>query len=507
MDTFLGDKINSEGDRPIYLQLYTQLQEAILQGKIKHGAKIPSSRALAEQLGISRNTVLSAYRQLASEGYLESSGGSGTYVAHVLPDQLLSAADIQSTQEDRRAQDKLSELHLSPRISDRARLQLYSGLDSEESARRGLETTRPFRTDLPALDAFPYALWSRLVIRRARHMPDQDFRYQASAGYKPLREAIAAHIAITRQVRCTAEQIIITSGAQGGLDLAVRVLINPGDSVWIENPGYRGARGAFLGAEAKIIPIPVDTDGMVVAEGKRRAPDAKLAYLTPSHQFPLGVTLSLSRRFELLEWASQAGATILEDDYDSEYRYAGRPLASLQGLDEAGRVIYIGTFSKVLFPSLRIGYLVLPEELVDPFLRVRRLIGIHSPLLEQAALTDFLVEGHFSRHLRRMRSLYAERRSVLIEAARDLPLEIDSPEAGIHCIGWLPEGMDDMELAKQAEKYSLELTPISGFSVEPLPRKGFLLGYGGFGVQAIQQGVERLERCLMDRSFGDRRAY
>jgi GntR family transcriptional regulator / MocR family aminotransferase len=327
-------------------------------------------------------------------------------------------------------------------------------------------------------------------------MPVNTFTYQDSAGYRPLREAIAAHVTVSRQVHCKPEQIMIVPGSQGALDLASRMLINAGDPVWMEDPGYPGARGAFLGAGANIIPVPVDDEGLAVNIGIERAPQARLVYLTPSHQFPLGITMSLSRRLALLDWAKHANAYILEDDYDSEFRFAERPLAALQGLDDADRVIYIGTFSKVLFPSLRIGYLILPPLLVDSFLKVRRLIDIHAPMLEQAVLTDFITEGHFTRHLRRMRTLYAERRSALLEAAKGLPLEIHSPEAGIHCVGWLPAGMDDLSVARKAADFDLELTPVSNFAIEPLARKGLLLGYGGYSVQEIKDGARRLGTLL-----------
>jgi GntR family transcriptional regulator / MocR family aminotransferase len=353
-------------------------------------------------------------------------------------------------------------------------------------------TPRPFASGTPALDAFPYALWSRLVARQARRMPDGAFAYQDAAGFRPLREAIAAHVTVSRRVHCTPEQIVIVSGSQGALDLVSRMLINAGDPVWMEDPGYPGARGAFLGVKARIIPVPIDQDGLVVKAGIAKAPKARLVYLTPSHQFPLGVTMSLARRLEILDWAQRTDAYILEDDYDSEYRFGGRPLAALQGLDNTNHVIYIGTFSKVLFPALRIGYLILPMPLVDAFLSVRSLIDVHTPLLEQAVLTDFIVEGHFIRHLRRMRTLYAERRAALIIAARGLPLEIYSPEAGIHCIGWLPDGMDDQSLIERATALGLDLWSVSNFCMKPQARKGLLLGYGGYSVAKIKDGIHRL---------------
>ena len=486
MTIFKDHPFRPDSNVPLYQALYVHLRAAILSGELKGGMKLPSTRALAEELNISRNTVLTAYRQLLAEGYLDSSEGSGTFVAHVLPDLLLTAPRLDSPT----SVEPFQSDSLQPLFSERAKAQIAVSLPPT------IGKPRPFLAEAPALDVFPYQLWSRLVVRQARRMPTSSFMYQDSAGYRPLGEAIAAHIAVSRQVHCTPEQVMIVPGSQGALDLATRMLINAGDPAWMEDPGYSGARGAFVGAGADVIPVPIDEEGLMVEIGIQRAPQARLVYLTPSHQFPLGVTMSLARRLELLDWAKRANAYILEDDYDSEFRFATRPLATLQGLDHADRVIYVGTFSKVLFPSIRIGYMILPPALVDAFLKVRRLVDIHSPMLEQAVLADFMMEGHFTRHLRRMRALYAERRSALLEAASELPLKIDSPEAGIHCVGWLPDEIDDRALANQAADYDLHLTPISSFCIEPLPRKGLLLGYGGFGVQEIRDGVQRLESLL-----------
>ena len=489
MTIFKDNLFQPVSNMPLYQALYSHMRAAILSGELQGGMRLPSTRALAEELNISRNTVLNAYRQLLAEGYLEGREGSGTFVAHVLPEQLLTAP-YPASHTGKVAQPPRAK---SPRpvFSERAKAQIAVSQPPSDGT-----LPRPFTPEAPALDAFPYQLWSRLVVRQIRRMPVNLYMYQDSAGYRPLREAIAAHVTVSRQVHCTPEQVMIVPGSQGALDLAARMLVNAGDLVWIEDPGYSGARGAFLGAGASVIPVPVDGEGLVVDIGTARAPQARLVYLTPSHQFPLGVTMSLPRRLALLDWAKRANAYILEDDYDSEFRFGTRPLATLQGLDDADRVIYIGTFSKVLFPSLRIGYMILPPALVDPFLNVRRLIDIHSPMLEQAVLADFMIEGHFTRHLRRMRTLYAERRSALLEAARGLPMEIDSPEAGIHCVGWLLDGKDDRLLANKAADYDLNLTPISNFSIEPLARKGFLLGYGGYSVQDIKDGVRRLEALL-----------
>ncbi len=479
-------------DIPLYQQLYTHLRTAILIGELKPGTRLPSTRTLATELNVSRNTVLNAYQQLTAEGYLDSMVGSGTFIARVLPDHLLISPEPKDLVDTRPAEPH------RPRFSNLVELQLTAPRMSAVAPDPAGVSPRPFRFGVPALQAFPYKLWSRLVVRRARSMPASTFTYQNLFGYLPLREAIAAHIMVSRRVQCSPEQIIILPGAQGGLDLAARMLINPGDPVWMEDPGYLQARGAFLGSGADIIPVPVDKEGLVVEAGIARAPQARLVYVTPSHQFPLGVTMSLKRRLALLDWAKRANAYILEDDYDSEYRFARRPLPALQGLAErdAGRVIYVGTFSKVLFPALGIGYLILPPALVNAFETVRAFINIHPPILEQMVLTDFMVEGHFMRHLRRMRNLYAERRAALLEAAREIPLEIHPPEAGIHCVGWLPDGMDELALAREASAQGVDLVPVSNFSIEPLTRKGVILGYSEYSVEQIKDGIRRIAMAI-----------
>jgi GntR family transcriptional regulator / MocR family aminotransferase len=484
---FAEGSLRFNPDRPLYLQLYAHLRTAILTGKLKGGLKLPSTRTLTQELGVSRNTVLNAYDQLIAEGFLESVPASGTFVARVLPnDALESPVKLANTRR----------LTSSPvRLSQRAKLQMAAPHQFlEPQVQAGLVS--PFSAVNPALDLHSYEIWSRLIARQVRRLTDRASKYQEAQGYRPLREAIAAHLTLSRQVRCTPEQVVITAGAQGGLDLAARVLLDAGDPVWFENPGYFGARAAFLGVGARLVPVPVDREGLVVNAGLARAPEARLAYVTPSHQSPIGVTMSLSRRLALLEWAERAQAYVLEDDYDSEFRYVGRPLASLQGLDHSERVIYLGTFSKVLFQSLRIGYLVLPAPLVAPFVAVRRLVDMHSPLLEQAALADFMIEGHYTRHLARMRRLYGARRIALLEAVKGLPLEMDATEAGLHCIGWLPQGVDDQTVVRRALEHGLEVWSVSHACLEPLGRGGLLLGYGSPSLEALRDGVRRLGAAL-----------
>jgi GntR family transcriptional regulator/MocR family aminotransferase len=356
-----------------------------------------------------------------------------------------------------------------------------------------------FRGGEPALDLFPFEVWARLLARRARQSLHAFAHYQPPAGYYPLREAIAAHLGITRGVRCTPEQIILTAGSQGAFDLAARTLLNPGEAVWMENPGYFGVRGALLAAGARLVPVPVDEQGLVVEIGRKRCQEARLVSTTPSHQFPTGVTMSLGRRLALLDWAREAGAWILEDDYDSEYRSSGRPLEALQGLDHAGRVLYIGTFSKVLFPALRLGYLVAPTELVEPLLTMRRFLDVHLPMLEQMALCDFLNEGYYGRHLRQMLHYYSRRRDLLHrELCAHLGglLEVHAPEAGLNLVGWLPPGKDDQHASKLAAQMGIEVMAISTFSLEPLPRGGLLFGYARTDEETIPHKVKTLAAAL-----------
>lgn len=479
-------------DTPLYQQLYSHMRIAILTGKLKGGLKLPSTRALMNELGVSRTTVLNAYDQLIAEGYLETFPARGTFVARVLPEHVFETLS-------RKVNKPQQTLSYPPQLSHHATKQLAAPSLFVPLPLRD-KLTNPFSTVNPTLDAHSYEVWSRLVARQVRRLAGRASRYQDAEGYPPLREAIAAHVTLSRQVRCTPEQIIIVAGSQGGLDLVARLLLNAGDEVWLEDPGYFGARGALLGVGAKIISVPVDRNGLAVEVGMNRAPQAKLAYVTPSHQYPLGVTMSLPRRLALLNWAREAQAYILEDDYDSEFRYVGRPLASLQGLGEADRVIYLGTFSKVLFQSLRIGYLILPPSLVESFSTVCRFVDMHSPLLEQAALAEFMTEGHYTRHLRRMRTHYAERRSALLEALHHLPLEMDAPDAGLHCIGWLPEGVEDRAVVKAAAKHGLELWPVSHSCIEPLERQGLMLGYGSPTKEALEDGVTRLRAALREAS-------
>lgn len=472
---------------PLYRQLYNWLRVAILTGQLKPGTRLQSTRELAAELDVSRNTIMNAFEQLLAEGYLEGQTGSGTYVSRALPDDMLNVPPMSA----RAVQPSRKKLALSERGATLA--------SAAVSASSGSMEVRAFRPGIPALDVFPAALWSRLLARRWRNPPFDLLGYGSPAGYKPLREAIASYLGAARGIRCEAEQVILVAGSQQALDLVARLLLGPNDAAWIEDPGYLGTRAAFIGAGARLVPVPIDEEGLDVTAGAAVAPDARLVYVSPSHQYPLGVTMSLARRLALLEWASGASSWIIEDDYDSEYRYEGRPLAALQGLDKEGRVIYLGTFSKVLFPALRIGYIVVTPELVDAFAAARGVLSRFTPSMDQATLADFINEGHFARHIRRMRTLYAERQAVLVETARrelDGLLEVNPSEAGIHLVGWLNDGMDDRKASEAAASAGIEAQALSSFRIKHRRRGGLLLGYAGYNERQIRVGVRKLSTAL-----------
>lgn len=467
----------------LYRQLYDQLRNAILSGRLAPGTRLPSTRELATELNIARNTVLNTFDQLYAESYLERRVGDGTYVSHQLPDDLLTV-----NEQPARARSK----HHGPSRSNVASFR-------HVSVANYTGPPRPFRTGTPALDAFPHKLWGRLLARRWSNGTGEMLQYSDSAGYLPLRKAIAAYVSTTRAVRCVPEQLIITSGSQHALEIVIRTVLKPGDKVWMEDPGFLGARASFIAAGADLTPVPVDADGLNIASGMERCPDPRLVYVTPSHQYPLGSTLSLSRRLALVKLAARSGSWVIEDDYDSEFRYVGRPLAALQGLDNEQRVIYIGTLSKVLFPSIRLGYIIAPPDLFDALLNARRLGGHQSPTLEQAVLADFISEGHFARHIRRMRVLYAERQQALVKAARsELQglLEVSPSNAGMHLLGWLPKQVDDHVAFRAATDAGIEVTPLSAYCIVPPKRGALRLGYTGYKPREIWRATRRLAEAL-----------
>jgi GntR family transcriptional regulator / MocR family aminotransferase len=482
--------LDARAETPKYRQLYEWFRRAILEGQLKPSQRVPSTRALASELKISRIPVSSAYEQLHAEGYFETFVGAGTCVARSIPDDALKPAAANS------AANGNSRAHAKARtkraISDRARSVLLP-------PQTWIDTMGAFRVSLPALEHFPAELWAKLVNRHARRLTRQQMAYANAMGYPPLREAIAEYLGASRGVRCDASQILVTTGSQLALQLASQVLLDAGDRSWIEDPGYHGARHALRMAGAKIVTVPVNRDGLDVEEGIRRCPDAQAVYITPSHQYPLGVTMNATQRMLLLNWASRQGAWIFEDDYDSEYRFAERPIASLQSLDNAERVIYIGTFNKVMFPALRLGYAVVPKDLIDAFSSARDATDVFSSTLFQAVMTDFIREGHFARHIRKMRMLYMDRRAVLVDAiAKEAAdrLEVIGAEAGMHLVALLPKGVNDVAVVQRAAKAGISAMPLSFCYAKPPARGGLILGYGGADPRQIRDAMRKLAACL-----------
>jgi GntR family transcriptional regulator/MocR family aminotransferase len=475
---------------PLHRQLYDEIRAAVLGGRLSGGARLPSTRALAADLDISRNTVASAFDQLLAEGYVAARPGAGTFVAKELPEELLRVP--------RGASVPAIDPAPAPQLSRRGRM--LAATPVAPAAREGASACA-FRPGIPALDAFPRDLWARIAARQYRQSKFDLFSYGDPAGYPPLRRAIAEYLRAARGVNCCWQQVIVTSGSQQALDLAARVLLDPGDTAWVEDPGYFGARGAWTAAGVRCVPVPVDAEGLSVAQGELSAPRARMAYVSPSHQYPLGVIMSLARRMALLAWARRRNAWIAEDDYDSEFRYAARPLAALQGLDTAGRVIYIGTFSKVLFPALRLGYMVVPEGIVDAFAAARALADRHPPGPSQALVAEFLAEGHFARHVRRMRTLYAERQGALLAAARREwagLLDISPADAGMHLVARLRQGSNDREVSHRAAAAGVSAPPLSAYCHSAVLHPALLLGYSSVGVRKIQEGVRRLTAAMIN---------
>jgi GntR family transcriptional regulator/MocR family aminotransferase len=469
---------------PLYRWFYDELRSAILEGGIVPGARLPATRDLAREYKLSRATVVASFEQLQSEGYVEGKVGAGTYVSQVLPDDLLQVG--------RTGTAKSSGLRPVRWSSYARRLGLYRSGQPR--------VTRAFRANQAALDVFPTTLWAQVVSRRLRRASRQLLSGGEALGYLPLRQAVAAYLNTSRGVKCSADQVLIISGVQEALERAAHLLIDPGDPVWVEDPGYPGADIVFRAVGAKVCPVPVDAEGLDLEGGRRRWSRAKLIYVTPAHQFPLGVTMSLRRRLALLEWARRSRTLIFEDDYDSEYRYRGRPIPALQGLDRSGVVIYAGTFNEVLFPALRLAYLVVPSGMVDRFAAAQSISMRHAPLLDQAALCDFITEGHFARHIRRMRELYAERLSVFLESSRSRLsglLEIPEVEAGLQTVGWLKSGIRAERAADEAAKYKVEVIPLSRYSRRLRSgRQGLLLGFAAVDTRELRRGVEQLARAL-----------
>jgi GntR family transcriptional regulator/MocR family aminotransferase len=465
---------------PLYCQIIQQIQAKVLCGELKSGAKLPSSRQLAKDLSVARITVTQAYEQLLEEGYLFSRPGSGVYVAEDLP--LLVA-----------------ERPFTPTLSDWGhRVLATAQADTPSPPRPAID----FGISRSFAQIFPYDVWRRLL---ARYLSTDDAmlsRYGSVAGFLPLRQALAEYLARHRSINCTPEQVVIVSGAQQVLDILARLLLKPGNEVLVETPGYTVAFDLFRAYGAQLTALPVDDDGFPVEKIPTQN-KAQLAFVTPTHQFPRGGTMSLPRRLRLLQWAREHDGLIIEDDYDGDLRYNGRPQSALQGLDNDGRVVYLGTFSKVLFPALRLAYVVLPPVLVEPFVQAKALIDRGAPTLTQAAIADFITEGHFERHLGQLRQVYGQRRQALVEAlVHFLPDQVRFVElaAGLHVMVYLPDDCDETAVVQQAAAQDVGVHPGAPYHLQQPAPPSLLLGFSGLSEPEIEEGIRRLAVVLQSCS-------
>jgi len=473
-----GIRLSKKHSVPLYLQVYHQFRNMIVSQRFRPGDRLPASRSLAKELGVSRVIVNQGYEQLILEGYLVGKPGSGTFVADILPDSLLNAAKTNGS--------------ATP----------APGSEEEKTAYPSGRATSvlPFQAGISSLDSFPYKTWQTVGNNVLKNLKGYHLGYNDTFGHWPLRQAIAAYLRVSRAVACEAEQVIVVTGSQQGLNLIAACLLQKGDKVWMEDPGYPGAISAFLTAGVQLCPVPVEKDGLNIAQAIKQFAGAKLAYVTPSHQFPFGYTLSQAKRLQLLKWAQQNESWILEDDYDSEFRYEGNPLPSLQGLDTHKRVIYSGTFSKVLFPALRLAYLVLPSaEMAEGFRKVKNNLDRQSPLMEQLIVTAFMEGGYFLRHIRKMRLLYAGRQQLLIqllnEQLGDYLQPVISP-SGMHLLCRLSGKIDLVKFKQEIKKQRLVISFVSEYTLQHTLPPAVILGFTAFSKYKLKTGVEKLAACV-----------
>ena len=470
----------------LFRWLYDEIRTAVVEGRLAPGTRLPSTRSLADQHGVARGTAVAAFDQLATEGYLESGVGNGTFVR-----QMSAEPRPESRLDPHNSRGKSSRPTLSARGREFAR-QRFPQLKSNPRA----ET---FQLDRPALDAFPIKLWGRLAARRLRGAVPDLMTSSRAFGFRPLREAVANHVGLTRGVKCTADEVMITSGTQQSMDLVARLVLDRGDRVWMEDPGYAGITSLLRAHEAQVVGVPVDEEGIDCDAGRRLARNARLAYVTPGSQFPLGNTMSLPRRVALLQWAQEQGAWIFEDDYDSQLQFSGRPLAALRSLDNEGHVIYSSSFNKILFPSLRMGFLVLPPGLVNAMAAARSLVDLYPAVLNQATLCDFIAEGHMDQHMNRMRELYEERFDTLLRAVRrdlDGLMRLDPAQPGLQVVGWLAKGMDEAEACREAAAHGVDSTALAKLIIARALPPALVLGVASADVAAIGRGVSRQANVL-----------
>jgi GntR family transcriptional regulator/MocR family aminotransferase len=466
--------------------LYGAIRSAIVDGRLAPGARLPSTRAFAAEYRLARGTVVGAFDQLISEGYLESSVGNGTYVRRGISGVFPDAEPRRPRMRARRQRAALSAR--GQRLARNPFPQLSSNLAVEA-----------FRLDRPAVDAFPTKLWAQIA---ARHLHRADPKLLGSddpLGFRPLREAVAGHVASVRGVRCAADQVVITRGTQHSLDLILRLVLDRGDRAWMEDPGYAAVTSLMRGSGAEVTGVPVDSEGLDCEAGMRLCRTARLAYVTPGCQFPLGVTMSLSRRLALLRWAAGQAAWIFEDDYDGQLEFSGRPLGALQSLDTQGCVIYSNSFNKMLFTSLRLGFMVLPSSLIDAARAAKSITDRFSSTLDQATLSDFIVQGHLEQHMRRMRALYAERLATLIRSTRselDGLMRVEPSTAGLQVMGWLAKGIPEIDAWRGAAAQGVSSAALSLLTISRHMPPGLALGVTSASAAAIRAAIRRLREVL-----------
>ncbi|CAB3772026.1 MocR-like pyridoxine biosynthesis transcription factor PdxR [Paraburkholderia solisilvae] len=531
MDTvILSDWLAARLDRgdaePVYRQLLRLLQQAVLTSQLPPGTKLPSSRMLAADLRIARNTVLHVYDQLTAEGYVLSTTGSGTYVADTRPDCRAVDARKAAPSSHQAGEPALADAARAGRLAGAAAgasdarnaahpaSQPLHRTETRDLSVRGKRLIRQagvsakqwgaFMPGVPDVSEFPARTWSRLQAKLWKQANPDLLTYAPGGGYRPLRRALSDYLRVARSVNCTPDQIIITTGIHQSIDLAVRLLTDVGDRAWVEEPCYWGVRSVLQSSGLTLAPVPVDDEGLNPREPDLRTPP-RLALVTPSHQYPLGMVMSLARRRTLLEYAKRHGVWIIEDDYDSEFRYGSRPLASLQGLDDAGRVIYVGSLGKMLFPGLRIGYMIAPEELVDTFRTGVAELYREGQLMQQAVLTEFIMDGYLTSHVRRMRALYGERRQMLIDAitarfGNALPVMGD--EAGLHFVLGLPGHANDRAVTAAAYAAGVIVRPLAAYYSSEMPaRRGLLLGYACVPNERIGPAFDTLARVIEETAL------
>lgn len=480
--------LQAQAGQPAYARICERIRAAIVSGALPPNARLPSGRTLAQDFGVARNTVDWALDQLVADGYIVRRRGAGSFVAAQLPERdLMPSARAANTEPDTTPR----------RLSQRAQaLRAYPGHYASASA-------RAFTPSLPPIDLFPREVWNRLLLREAGKAGGDYWEYGASNGLPALRGAIAAHASAMRAVRCSPEQVIVVTSTQQAVELAGKVVADPGDRAWCETPGYQPVQHCLRAVGLQVVPVPVDEHGLDVAAGVARAPDARLAYVTPAHQYPLGCEMSLPRREALLAWARQRDAYVIEDDYDGDYRYQGRPIASLQGLDDTGRVIYVGSFNKILFPGLRIAYAIVPEPLVAAFVDAKHSADGHTALLAQGVLAAFIHEGHLARHLRKTRAIYDERRLAFLEQARALDdvLEFGPAIAGMHVAAWFkgPTRIDDRAVAEACARDGVVVHPLSKYGDcerPPYQHGGLVFGFAGATSARSRSGLQLVRRAI-----------